>query len=121
MGKEEVARVYNDRKISYAARLEKLLANNAKVRPDRVQSPFPPKDHVRMTGRTKAAATPGTKAGAAQKVAQTRESDPSVPSLCELANRRADGPSHRRGMDRHRASDGGRAVTRRGPRTRRFW
>ncbi|KAJ1474462.1 ribosomal protein L10-domain-containing protein [Baffinella frigidus] len=31
MGKEEVARVYNDRKISYAARLEKLLANNAKV------------------------------------------------------------------------------------------
>jgi hypothetical protein len=34
MGAEdETARVYNDRKVAYAARLENLLANNAKVRP----------------------------------------------------------------------------------------
>jgi hypothetical protein len=30
---DETARVYNDRKVAYAARLEHLLANNAKVRP----------------------------------------------------------------------------------------
>ena len=104
---DEKIRVYKESKVVYAARLEKLLANNAKVRNVAVQCPFPLPCSAKNERATMLLAASGEGHSLEQCRRRLMHAIETRVSLSWRTGARAGLAAGRRGMDRQSGTSGG--------------